>query len=355
VQGLELSRRFYFEAVRPILERDFPDLDHAAARVGWGSEVLGFDDGTSQDHAWGPRLQLFLRDLSAAPAIRQRLADTLPTEFAGFPTHFGPTDEPGVVKMTAVGSGPVEHLVEVFVVGDYLRRWLGVDPLGGFTVADWLATPSQRLLEATAGEVFVDPIGDLTRARERLAWYPHDVWLLVMAGHWRRIAQREHLLGRAATREDGLGSRVIAASLARDLMRLALVQARRYPPYPKWLGIAYARLECPEGDALETLIAAPEWRDREDAFVTAVEAAARRHNELAVTQELDATVRQFWGRPFRIIGADRQADALREAIADPDVRAAEQLAGSVDAISDNVDFLTQPKLWRQLVGLYDRS
>ena len=113
MQGLELSRRFYFEAVRPILERDFPDLDHAAARVGWGSEVLGFDDGTSQDHAWGPRLQLFLRDLSAAPAIRQRLADTLPTEFAGFPTHFGPTDEPGVVKMTAVGSGPVEHLVEV--------------------------------------------------------------------------------------------------------------------------------------------------------------------------------------------------------------------------------------------------
>jgi hypothetical protein len=45
---------------------------------------------------------------------------------------------------------------------------------------------------------------------------------------------------------------------------------------------------------------------------------------------------------------------LRAAIADPQVRAAEQLAGSVDAISDNVDFLTQPKLWRQLRGLYDR-
>jgi hypothetical protein len=138
MQGLELSRRFYFEAVRPILESDFPGLPHAAALIGWSSEVLGFDDETSQDHRWGPRLQLLLPDLDAAPAIRQSLATRLPTEFEGFSTHFGPTEEPGTVKMTPVASGPVEHGVETLVLGEYLRQRLGVDPLlDGFTARDW--------------------------------------------------------------------------------------------------------------------------------------------------------------------------------------------------------------------------
>ena len=66
MQGLELSRRFYFEAVRPILERHFPNVEHAAALIGYGSEVLGHDDERSQDHEWGPRVQVFVRDFGPA-------------------------------------------------------------------------------------------------------------------------------------------------------------------------------------------------------------------------------------------------------------------------------------------------
>jgi len=36
MQGLELSRRFYDELVGPWLQRAFPTLRHAAARVGYG-------------------------------------------------------------------------------------------------------------------------------------------------------------------------------------------------------------------------------------------------------------------------------------------------------------------------------
>jgi hypothetical protein len=355
VQGLELSRRFYVEAVRPILERDFPDFDHAAALVGYGSDVLGFDDTTSRDHEWGPRVQLFVRDASSKVEIEGRLAHELPASFAGFPTHFGPTEEPGTTRLAVVDAGPVAHRVEVLLLADYLQERIGVDPLTGFTVADWLVTPAQRLLEITTGDVFADAIGDLTAVRDLLAWYPHDVWLLVMAGNWRRIAQVEHLLGRTATRGDDVGSRVIAASLVRDLMRLSLLQERRYPPYPKWLGSAYARLERPERPALDAALACSEWPDREEAFVHAFEAAARRHNALEVTEAVDPTVRQFWGRPFRVLFADRFVDALRDAVSDSEVRAVEHLAGSIDAVSDNVDVLTDPRVWRALVGLYHRA
>jgi hypothetical protein len=40
ISGLELSRRFYQEAVRPTLDAEFPGLPHSAAVLGRGSEVL---------------------------------------------------------------------------------------------------------------------------------------------------------------------------------------------------------------------------------------------------------------------------------------------------------------------------
>jgi len=267
VRGLELSRRFYFDAVRPVVEHNFGDMEHAAALIGHGSEVLGFDDERSRDHQWGPRVQLFVRDLAEARDLRQTLAEQLPTSFAGFSTHFGPTEEAGTVAIAELDVGPVNHGVETLLLGDYVRAELGVDLLQDFDVADWLATPTQRLLEFTSGEVFSDSVGELTRLRDKLSWYPHDVWLLVMASQWRRVAQLEHFVGRTGSRGDDLGSRVIAASLVRDLLRLALLQERRYPPYWKWLGSAYAELNRPEGEALARTLAGEDWRAREAGLV----------------------------------------------------------------------------------------
>jgi Domain of unknown function (DUF4037) len=353
VQGLELSRRFYFEAVRPILDRRFPALEHAAALIGWGSEVLGFDDEMSRDHAWGPRLQLFVSDIDIAPELDRALADELPPKIGGFPTNFGPTDEPGMVQMAAVEAGPIAHRVETLTLPDYLRRRIGVDPLqDGFTAADWLATPTQPLLELTAGAVFTDSTGELTRVRELLAWYPHDVWLFVMAGHWRRVAQFEHLHGRAGLLGDELGAHLLGAALVRDLMRLGFLQQRAYPPYSKWLGTAYERLGLEERAALESAVRAEDWRSREDALVAAYEAVARRHNDLGVTDPVEPTARPFWGRPIRVLFADRFVEALRAAITDPDVRSIDHDAGSIDAVSENTDVLSRPALWQKLEPLW---
>src|SRR5439155_22190588 len=109
-----------------------------------------------------------------------------------------------------------------------------------------------------------------------------------------------------------------------------------------------------EAPALAAALAAPDWHAREDTLVEAYEQVARAHNALGVTEAVDPTVRQFWGRPFRVLFADRFADALRAAISDQELRALRPGAEAIDAISDSTDFLTEPKLWRQLVGLYDR-
>lgn len=54
IEGLKLSEIFFFEAVQPILTTHFPGLPYSAARLDYGSEVLGFDTPQSRDHHWGP-------------------------------------------------------------------------------------------------------------------------------------------------------------------------------------------------------------------------------------------------------------------------------------------------------------
>src|SRR5579864_4920750 len=86
MQGIELSRRFYEDLVRPWLADAAPGLRHAAALMGYGSELLGFDDAMSQDHNWGPRAQLFVAEADfarCAPALVDGFADAAPPAFRG--------------------------------------------------------------------------------------------------------------------------------------------------------------------------------------------------------------------------------------------------------------------------------
>src|SRR5262249_57205978 len=65
-----------------------------------------------------------------------------------------------------------------------------------------------------------------------------------LAASWQRIGQEEHLLPRAGQVGDELGSSVIGSRLVRDAIRLAFLLERQYAPYAKWLGTAFARLDC---------------------------------------------------------------------------------------------------------------
>ncbi|MFD0662404.1 DUF4037 domain-containing protein [Thermocatellispora tengchongensis] len=200
---------------------------------------------------------------------------------------------------------------------------------------DWLAAPWQHLAEITGGEVFHDGLGVLEHARAALRWYPADVWRYVLACQWARIARQESFPGRSGEAGDDLGSAVITARLAGDVMRLALLMRRRYPPYAKWLGTAFTRLPgtAELGDALAAAVAAGEWRQRQRHLAAAYERVAALHNRLALTGPLQTTARPYSTRPFPVIDAGRFAAALLETITDPRVRALAP-AGSIDQLCD---------------------
>ncbi|MEV6495230.1 DUF4037 domain-containing protein, partial [Actinoplanes sp. NPDC051633] len=164
VTGIELARAYYEREVAPGLS----GVPHAAALLGPGSEVLGYDDDVSADHAFGERVLIFRE---------------VPGESAG----------------------------------DFFAAQLGVDPARGMGVADWLRSPTQILATLTAGAVFHDPAGELARRRAALRWYPDDVWRYALAAGWLRVAQEEPFVGRTGSTGDDLGSRLIAGRLVREL------------------------------------------------------------------------------------------------------------------------------------------
>lgn len=360
IPGLDLAEAFFHEAVEPVLARAFPELRYTAALIGPGSEVLGFDTAMSTDHGWGPRTLLFLPDEELArsgPAIHQVLGEQLPRTFRGYSTSFTEPDPSTGESRTllAVSEGPIQHRVEIHAVDGFLRRQLGVSLEQLHSPRAWLLIPQQRLRSVVAGRLFRDDL-DLESVRRRLAWYPHDVWLYLLASGWSRIGEDEHLMGRAGFAGDELGSAIIAARLVRDVMRLAFLMERDYAPYGKWLGTAFSRLACADtfeaslGDVLQ----APTWQRRDGGLALTYERLATMHNDLHLTPPLPSRPTGFYGRPFQVIHGEKFAEALVAQIPDGAVGelAKKRLIGNIDFVSDNTDLLEDPDRIAALRALY---
>lgn len=362
IKGLELSRLFFEELVGPLLAADFPALRYAAARLGTGSEVLGFDDEVSTDHCWGPRLELFLAEEdyeTARAAVDEALRRKLPHRFRGHPTSFTEPDaaDHGTFRPDPRAGGEVNHGVSFTTPRRFFLYYLGFDVNHEPEPADWLTFPEQKLRTVSAGAVFHDRLG-LEDVRRRFAEYPRDVWLYLLAAGWARVGQEEHLMGRAGSVGDELGSALIGARLVRDLMRLCFLMERQFAPYPKWFGTAFKQLGCAEGltPHLTAAVHARDWREREGHLAAAYERVAAAHNALGLTGPLPARVRGFFGRPFKVIALHGFAQALAARITDPRLAALaarRHLVGSLDQFSDSTDLLEEVGLRPALRRLYE--
>ena len=355
IPGLELSRRFYEQAVRPILAEHTPEMAYTAALIGPGSEVLGFDTPQSTDHDWGPRLQIYLErhDEALIGRLDALLHDKLPQTFLGYPCFYT-RNEDGTASPTGEGSGRPFHRVQFYTVRGYIQGQLNWDVETELRAVDWLAMPEQVLRSITGGAVYHDGLGQLEAVRAQLATYPHDLWLYLLANQWARIGQEEAFMGRCGQVGDDLGSRLVAARLVRDLMRLSFLMERQYAPYIKWFGTAFQQLDCAPDLApvLHQVLQAETWQQREAHLTTAYEHVARKHNALGLTAPLDPAVSRFYGRPFLVLHAERFAEALHAEIADPEVCALPKNLGGIDQFVDSTDVLSWPERAGRVKSIY---
>ena len=360
IPGLKLCELFYEKEVGPILTKEFPRLRYSAALIGWGSEVLGFDTPLSRDHHWGPRVLLFLsnHDYSRSKEkLNQVLSENLPCDFLGYSTNYSEPDANRVRHPIRIKHGPVNHMVQVFTLKSFFEARLGFDPTKTIRVTDWLTVPQQRLLEVVSGQVYHDGLGKLRPIREKLRFYPKDVWLYLLAVQWTRISQEEAFVGRTGDVGDELGSKLVAARLVHEIVKLAFLMEKRYAPYAKWLGTAFATLKISAKltPVLQAVLAAETRKERERQLARAYSILARRHNALKITEPLPTNVTRYYDRPYFVIHGDEFARAIRDVITDRNVKRIATAAGSIDQFIDSHDLLQQLSLVRRLRVVYENS
>lgn len=239
MKGLEISRRFFLEWGLPFIRREFPELtDRIAAGLSGGSDVIGADDKLSQDHAWGPRFELWLTTEDfrrCARSLNKRINEAAPETFLGFRHHFfGDKRDPVSVEST-------DRFFEWFGwrnppqrPSDWFKR------RGG----DALVDKESWLYFMKHAPVYYDPLGEFTARKAAFSHYPRDVRYKLIAdlclGVW---ALGEYkFCCRHVHRKDPVAIHICLGLFVQEAMRLCFLINDDYAPHEVWIHHEFRKL-----------------------------------------------------------------------------------------------------------------
>ena len=226
MKGIELSRAYFEEYGKPMLEKDFPQyLDRiAVGLVGHGSECFGFDDDISLDHDFEPGFCLWLTedDEKEFGFKLFRAYSKLPKEYNGIKC----------LDKSALGSKEKG----VHTIGDFYSVYTGRKGAPECW-QDWLYTPSHYFAEAANGEVFCDPLGEFTRIRETIKnGMPEDVRRKKIASCALHMAQSgQYNYKRCLAHGENASARLALDEFVRNAAELTFLLEGRHAPYYKWI------------------------------------------------------------------------------------------------------------------------
>ena len=359
IPGIKLNRMFHNDIVRTLMKEYFPRVPYSAALTGPGSESLGFDTPISMEHEWGPRFYLFLSDENHKKyreKIHECLREKLPLEFSGFPVNFegyGGTEH--IRAMAPIKEGPVNHRIFIFTIKSFFQGHLGINPFEKITLTDWLTFTEQSLLLVTAGEVYYDGLGELDKIREKFSYYPHDIWLYKLLSQWKRCIYDGEITSRCGDVGDNIGSKITAAGLVREMMRLCFIMEKKYAPYSKWLGTAFKKLKKTEKllPLFENILKEEKWQERVNLFSKCYSILVEIHNNLGIGDKVEAKIDYLYGRPYKVLFTEEIGKSIKKAIKDERVKNLKYPFGTVDQCTDAVLFIREPELRRKLKALYE--
>ena len=356
IKGLELCERFFDEAVKPILTDQFPSLQYSAGLIGYGSDVLGFDDEVSTDHMWGPRLYLFLeeKEISFKERILTVLSENLPYMYLGYSVNFSvpDTEDGGIRHAELITSGAVSPLIDIHTIHEYLLDYLGTNNLTNLSALDWLAFSENKLLSLTSGKLFVDDL-QLRKLLDKLHFYPPEVQLFLIASNWSLIAEEQAFVKRCADVGDEIGSILVCGRIAERLMRLAFLYCGQYAPYSKWFGKAFSRLPLDEKikSTILNAVRADNIADRENNIVLAQQSLADLHNSLKITKFVDTKIGSYFNRDIKVIAAKQLSAETHKKLAGTPLENY-PLIGSLSAVANFVTLTDYPDYRENIKLLY---
>ncbi|MUH59972.1 DUF4037 domain-containing protein [Bifidobacterium canis] len=241
--GLQLSRAYWQEVVKPMLAEKYADAMPriAAGLAGHGSECYGFDDAISRDHDFGPRVCLWLTDddYQAFGEQLQKDYDALPQVFHNVSRSATTPRAQGAAKRDGV-----------FAIGAFFEQLTGMPHAPAEDEPHlWLSLDEATLASATNGRVFADALGKFSAARQSFLRMPDDVLLSLISRRLGMISQAgQYNLPRMLQRGDGAAAWLSISEFAQATSSLVFLlnnpASVGYAPYYKWRFAALRRLSA---------------------------------------------------------------------------------------------------------------
>lgn len=281
MNGLELSRAFYEEYGKPMLEEQFPQLLPllAVGLFGSGSECFGYDDETSRDHDFEPAFCLFLPDETI---VDRRTAFLLERAYAKLPRDFK-----GFRRSITAPVGGARH--GVFRTAEFFSHKIG-NTDGSLSLEEWLCVPGYALAECCNGELFFDNYGEVSAIRQRLACYPRDVRCKKLAGNLLLMAQSgQYNYPRCLAHGETAAAQLAVNEFVNAALAVIFLLNERYLPFYKWQFRALRELPLlsETSQVLEYLLCTPNDEDTAQEKQQLIEELASRI--IAVLQEQQLT------------------------------------------------------------------
>lgn len=250
MKGLQLSKLYYEEIGKPMLEKEFPAYIEriAIGLAGHGSECFGFDDDVSLDHDYGPGFSIWITEEDDAlfGFKLSRAYSKLPKEFMGFK----------VQNTSLNGSGNTG----VHTIKEFYSFYTGSGTAPA-SYEQWIAIPDHYLAEAVNGEVFADPLGEFSAIREKIRnGMPEDVRLKKLGSAVFKMAQSgQYNYSRCLAHGEKAAAALALTEFAQNTAQAVFLLNRTYMPYYKWVFRAMKNLESflDMADMLEELLSAP--------------------------------------------------------------------------------------------------
>lgn len=304
MQGIELSRRFYEECGKPMLEEQFPDVLPllACGICGAGSECFGFDDEVSKDHDFEPGFCIFL---PGEDIVDRRTAFLLERAYVRLPKEYA-----GYSRAILQPVGGPRH--GVFRTAEFFQEKTGTSD-GVLTLSQWLRIPEQSLAEATNGEIFYDGYGEVSRIRAALSAFPPDIRKKKLAGSLLMMGQAGQYNYRRCLQHGETGAAQLAVfDFVRHAMNVIFLLNNVYQPYYKWSFRALRSLPklSFEAELLEYLLTSDNDQNAEEKY-TVIEGIAADVIDELIHQDLTKAV---------CGDLEKHAYSLNDSITDPELR-----------------------------------